>query len=200
MDTKSRILQTATELFNISGTAMVSTNHVAAAADISPGNLYYHYPNKEAIIRAIADQMIARWGAIWAQALVAEPSLNNLQASLRQNFGVLWDYRFFFRELIPLLTHDPALKQRYQTVRRQRFAEFEALFQRYIGAGVLRLPGSASDLQSLFRICMLINNQWLVEVAIEGDPVTSEQIDDGVSLIMYLWRPYLSGTPSLTEA
>jgi len=36
----------------------VTTNHIAAVG-ISPGNLYYHFRNKEGIIRAIFEQMDA---------------------------------------------------------------------------------------------------------------------------------------------
>ncbi len=41
--TKQAILTTAIDLFNDKGTAAVSTNHIAEAMGISPGNLYYHF-------------------------------------------------------------------------------------------------------------------------------------------------------------
>ena len=59
MNTHDRILDTALRLFNQSGTAAVSTNHIAAALGMSPGNLYYHFRNKEAIIRDLFEQQYA---------------------------------------------------------------------------------------------------------------------------------------------
>ena len=50
MKTKERILQTSIELFNRNGVTAITTNHIAKAMDISPGNLYFHYDNKEEII------------------------------------------------------------------------------------------------------------------------------------------------------
>ncbi len=41
--TRGRILDAALRLFNQRGTAAVSTNHLAAAAGLSPGNLFYHF-------------------------------------------------------------------------------------------------------------------------------------------------------------
>lgn len=191
MDTKSRILQTAVELFNASGTAVVSTNHIAEAAGISPGNLYYHYRNKEAIIRAITEQMIGRWSEIWAKAQKTEPGMKSIQDRLLQNFAVIWDYRFFFRELVPLLTHDPELKRRYQGAKQQRVQELERLLQQYVAAGILKLPPNEGDFRMLINIGMLVNNQWLIESAIDEDVPIQKKIERGVAIFMYLLQPYL---------
>lgn len=61
MKTRDRILLKSLELFNEQGERLITTNHLAAALGMSPGNLYYHFPNKDAIIfelfQQYADQM-----------------------------------------------------------------------------------------------------------------------------------------------
>ena len=103
MKTRERILATALCLFNESGTAPVSTNHIAEALGISPGNLYYHFRNKEEIIRALFEQQFARWDADYAFPDDRLPNLDDLQQLVRATFVTAWEYRFMYRELIALL-------------------------------------------------------------------------------------------------
>jgi AcrR family transcriptional regulator len=47
--TVRRILDAAAEILEERGYEGVSTNRIAAAAEISPGSLYQYFPNKDAI-------------------------------------------------------------------------------------------------------------------------------------------------------
>ena len=55
----TRIVEGALELFNHADGATVTTNHIAAHLGMSPGNLYYHFRNREEIVRAIFPRVVA---------------------------------------------------------------------------------------------------------------------------------------------
>ena len=54
--TAERILEVTLELFNRFGEPNVSTTLISAELSISPGNLYYHYPAKDALINSMFDR------------------------------------------------------------------------------------------------------------------------------------------------
>ncbi|MGV7801887.1 TetR/AcrR family transcriptional regulator, partial [Mycobacterium kansasii] len=69
-------------------------------------------------------------------------------------------YRFFYRELIPLMRADPELKVVHQQIQTQRIGELQQFFQVFVDAGVFRLPESVA-MESLLTSCWIISNYWL---------------------------------------
>jgi AcrR family transcriptional regulator len=190
--TKDFILDTAVDLFNEQGTAAVSTNHIAEAAGISPGNLYYHFKNKEDIIRAVLDRMYDEWNAVYVIPTDASFSLDVLRAALHRNFDLLWRYRFFYRELGALVRHDRQLGRHYKAIQEQRQREQLALFDRLAAAGVFTWPRKRSEVEVTLTIAWIVGNYWLAYLESSRDDVTPEVLQQGVELIMRLFMPYLN--------
>ncbi len=191
MNTHARILETALRLFNEAGTAAVSTNHIAEALGISPGNLYYHFRNKEAIIRALFEQQFERWDRMYAFPNDRSPTLADLRGLARAAFETNWEYRFIYRELIALLRRDDQLRERWVTVRAQGFAGFRELIKQFVAAGVLRAPDDDAVVTRLAELIWLISEFWLANVEAHGEPVGAEQIDHGTALILQALAPFV---------
>ncbi|GAB4108794.1 MAG: TetR/AcrR family transcriptional regulator [Roseiflexaceae bacterium] len=191
MKTRERILATALELFNESGTAAVSTNHIAEALKISPGNLYYHFRNKEEIIRALFEQQFALADRLYDLPPDRLPTLEDLRGLVRATFEMSYRYRFIYRELIALLRRDPPLQARWVEVRARGFAGFRELVGLFVAAGVLRDPGNPATITRLAELCWLVSEYWLASVETSGNTVDTAQMERGVALLMQVLEPFM---------
>jgi len=192
-NTKDRIAQAAIHLFNERGTAAVSTNHIAEAAGVSPGNLYYHFRNKEEIIRAIFERMNTSWGQVFALPPGDQASpLANLRRMLEETFSLMWNYRFFYREFVALVRRDPELGQRYQGVRENGLANTEFLLKTFVEGGVLREPEDPTATPRLAKILWLITEFWLPFSEMGEEISRPERLHEGVELMMQVLRPYMT--------
>lgn len=194
MTTRERIVDTAIRLFNDEGTGPVSTNHIARAAGISPGNLYYHFRNKEAIVRAIYARLRPAWEAAVSLPTDREPTIADLHRIVREHFRIVWDYRFYYRELPALLRRDAELDRQYQEVRQAGLANVEALLRHFAAAGVLALPDADHDAAApeLARICWILADYWLPFAELSTDPIGPDDLDRGAALILRVLRPYVT--------
>ncbi len=191
MKTKARILDAALALFNQQGTAAVSTNHIAEAAGISPGNLYYHYHNKEEIIRAIFERLFAEWDVAFDLPVDRIPTLEDVQELVRTNFTIMSAYRFIYREIIALLQQDETLRERYLVVRQRGYDGFRQIVAALAQAGVLVGLSDPARVEQLADLCWLISEFWLPTLEVSGVAVDEAQLHRGIDLMLHALHPYL---------
>ena len=101
--TRERILETALAMFNQFGEPTVATTSIAFEMGISPGNLYYHYHSKEAIV---ADLFAAFRREIETTLAAPEQRLPNAEdfwLFLHLVFEAIWKYRFIYRDINDLV-------------------------------------------------------------------------------------------------
>ncbi|GEM46541.1 TetR/AcrR family transcriptional regulator [Deinococcus cellulosilyticus] len=192
MGNQSRILQSARTLFNEKGTHSVTTNHIAQHASISPGNLYYHFKNKEAIIRALFQELQGHWDEIYR--LPAEPTFADINTMLVRNYQMLWEYRFFYRETLSLLQQDPELEQHYRQVRARGQQDFHALCDMLIEKGLMHsLP--PERITMLAEACWMITDFWPTHLELSGRTLSQDTIEQGIGLMWMVLEPHLKGQP-----
>lgn len=192
MSTRERIVDTAIDLFNADGTGTVSTNHIAAAAAISPGNLYYHFRNKEEIVRAVYARLRPAWEAVNALPADRPPTVGDLAQILAENARIVWKYRFYYRELPALMRRDPELFRQYDEVRRGGLANIAALIGHFVASGVMTGPDDPVARSELARICWILADFWLPFEELGGQPLDAGVVARGVAPILQVLDPYLT--------
>jgi AcrR family transcriptional regulator len=71
VDTVERILDAAARIFDECGYRATTTNHVAEAARVSIGSLYQYFPNKDALLVALAERHVEEAAERFAERLLA---------------------------------------------------------------------------------------------------------------------------------
>jgi len=178
-------------LFNERGTADVSTNHIAAAINISPGNLYYHFRNKEDIISALFERLFAKWDETFQLPEDRVPALDDVARMIAGNYQVIWDYRFAYREMVALLRSDPDLHARYLEVRQRGYQGFADLIEAFVAAGVLTRPDAPQEQMALTELCWIVSEQWPANLELSGRNFDEAGIQEGIAMMWHLFRPYL---------
>jgi len=191
MSAKETILDTALILFNKDGTANVSTNHIAEAAGISPGNLYYHFRNKEEIIRELFQRLSDTWDKGLPFPQDRQPTLDDLKAIIETNYQIIWQYRFAYRELVALLRQDEELRANFLAVRQRGFDGFHELITAFSEAGVIHLPDEPQAVNELQEVCWLISEFWITNIEVNGRSVDKNEMQNGVKLMLRVLQPYL---------
>jgi AcrR family transcriptional regulator len=186
------VLEAAKELFNEQGTAAVSTNHIAAQAGISPGNLYYHFRDKQAIIRGLFERYSTDLDGRWPPAEDAGTNLAALGRNLRLGADLGWEYRFFQRELLALVRADALLKSAYDAVFQRRIGELRGFAEQLVRQDMMRVPRPPRTLDDLITAVWLIAEGWHSFLEIAGDPEDPAQVARVTELLMVTLDPYLT--------
>ncbi len=189
MDTKARILETALELFNAEGAGALSSVDIAAALDISPGHLYYHFKGKPEMLAALTLAYQGEVELVLDSAVSACRGEGATLETLWTHVHILaeeaWDARFLYREAGALALRYPDLAAR---IRRIAVAEREALramLTALVQAGVLAAQPEVID--GLSRLMTTGIGFHAIELELEGDPgPPRERIARAAAQIMLL--------------
>ncbi|HXW10631.1 MAG TPA: TetR/AcrR family transcriptional regulator [Steroidobacteraceae bacterium] len=190
-DTRERIADAALSLFNADGTPAVSTRHVAARLGISPGNLYYHFGNKEEIVLHLYERIETELQAILAPPAHDARTFEEVLGYLDAIFAHLWKFRFFYRDLNSLLRDVPGLKERYRRLAERVLARSKAIFTEMVQHGWMEASDEHLDL--LVTNAWIVLTQWFThrQVVERRRTIQSSDVREGIRHLVALFSPLL---------
>jgi len=192
--TRERILETALALFNLHGEPSVTTAHIADEMNISPGNLYYHFRNKDEII----GELYAAYEAGVVPLFTAPPDraagVEDLWLMLHLLFERMWTYRFLFRDLDELTSRNRRLSSRFTDLVRRGESTVVELSAGMVAAGTMR--ATSREIAALARNVALVSTYWLSFQRLES-PASNEaqavRLDHAAYQVMALVAPFMVG-------
>jgi AcrR family transcriptional regulator len=190
-DTRELILATSLALFNEFGEPSVTTNHIADEADISPGNLYYHFRSKDDIVIELFKRFLSSY-----QPLIEIPQDILLQAEdlwfqLHLSFELKSQYRFLYRNLADLTARIPDLDRAMRgLLGRERQAALNSLTG-LEQAGVIHITSTQKEL--LTESILLSTTYWVSY----ADLFETGSLEDGTAQVTAIARVLMLITPYL---
>jgi AcrR family transcriptional regulator len=122
--TRERILDAAAALFNAQRYGNVTTAMLAKAAGLSEGNLWYHFPEKRAILDAISERFLVQC----ARRLTIVPKRENVLAQYADYLHVLAeeirDFQFMYRDQADYGEHSAVILATLPTTYRETIGQF----------------------------------------------------------------------------
>lgn len=196
--TRERILELSLRLFNDFGEPNVNTTLIAEEMNISPGNLYYHFKNKDDIINCIFLQFERE-----ADRLLTVPrqdqraNVEDAWLFLHLMFELVWKYRFFYRDLNNLLINNRMFEMRFKTLLGEKVKMARWLVEGLAQSG--ELNASRAEREALATNMVVLSTYWLSYEYVLNPRKFSEPDVIGAALargcqhVMGLTAPYLTG-------
>ncbi|MEO8670516.1 MAG: TetR/AcrR family transcriptional regulator [Tahibacter sp.] len=189
--TRDRILETALVMFNAQGEPNVTTNHIADELEISPGNLYYHFRNKDDIV----EQLFTGYEARMDLALLVPedrlPNLEDVWLQLHLVFECMWEYRFLYRDLVDILSRNRKLKLHFGRMLNRAATSANDVLKGLATAEILR--ATPDEIRASAENVLLVTTFWLNFNAVRNSRVDPNQDDltQGIYQVMLLIAPFL---------
>ena len=190
-NTYSRIVEASLMLFNEEGERNISTNHIAAHLGISPGNLYYHFRNKDEIIV----QLFKRYSEDLLHYLRRVVLPKNVCDAIRYMAGiydVMWRYRFLFSDVNALLARSAELLGEHKNFTHAKVTPLLVeLLTQLNKEGIIRADATAMNDLAL-NIWMITKYWFDFDGSLRGRAkLTEDSKVRGVQRTLSLLRPYL---------
>jgi AcrR family transcriptional regulator len=195
--TRERILELSHRLFNDFGEPNVTTSMIGDEMDISPGNLYYHFRNKDEIVNTIFSDFEREMDALLAMPVRRPVSVEDAWLFLHLVFELIWKYRFVYRDLNDLLSRNRIIETHFRRILEVSREVALSLARGMREAG--ELAASDPEIAALADNMVVLATYWLSfeYVSNPRKPIDGAAMGRGAYHAISMVAPYLVGDARL---
>ncbi len=195
--TRERITELALKLYNEYGEPNVTTTVIADEMNISPGNLYYHFRNKDEITDSVFEGFEKEMDQLLQLPADRQLTIEDAWFFLHLLFESIWRYRCFYRDLNDLLSRNRKLEMQFQRILDRKHKAALRLCSDLVQTNTM--AASATQLEALATNMVLTSTYWLSYEYVRharqfSDPsAQTRSIARGAYHVLTLIAPYLTG-------
>lgn len=191
MKTRDRILATSLELFNLCGEPNVTTIDIANEMEISPGNLYYHFRNKDEIISELFQDFETSMSEVLQSDLNSELEMMDYWMFVHLILEKIWEYRFLYRDPATILERNDRLRKKFNRILDKKAASCRSIVNMMSETGLITIH--EDEAERLITNAVITCTYWLnyQHIRHQGQYAEADDLGLGVHQIMSLFAPYL---------
>jgi AcrR family transcriptional regulator len=195
--TRERVLSASLALFNERGEANVTTGIIADELNISPGNLYYHFRNKDQIVERLFERFEERISIGPPPPSPGPEAIEDLWLYLHLMFEAIGDYRFLYRNLDDIVGRNRRLREHFNRIVDAKIAAVTGLCGQLVASGLMK--ANPREIRALAENILVVATYWFNFRAIRARRGETDASDPGSGAfqVMALVAPYLLGEARL---
>lgn len=190
--TKQKILNKALELYNNLGVSHVSIRQLSYEIGISHSNLIYHFATQEDIILGLHNLLLQNAIELNKDLIQNEPTLQILYSSTIKGFEVVYNFRFFFKELQYICATYPKVNVELKNVESVRSTMYKNMIGQMITAGLIRTEEFNDEYDDLIVRIKIFSDHWLASSSIYDNLTREDIIEKYTYLLIQHFYPYLT--------